>query len=473
MGLTGVPGCAIAVVHDGHTLFAEGFGVADLRTRAPVTPDTTFQLASLSKPIGATAIAAHVTAGTVQWATPVRELLPEFSLGDPWLDDRVTIGDCYAHRTGLPDHAAEDLIDLGYDWRTAMSRLPLLPREPFRASYAYTNVALAIAGFAVADAAGIDWFTLSRESVYAPLGMARTTSSHAEFLAQSDRAVGHTDWGGTWTVFPDEYDTDVVAPAAGVSSSAADLAPWMSAIIAGGGRVASWVALSPALGWQSIRRRATTAAETDTGYGFGFSVGTTPDGFKQIGHSGVFSQGISTNAVMLPALGLGIVILTNGLPSGMVETIASEFLDRARGGPDHRTGDWWATHSELVSTALAQLDGSLTHEPPRASPAAPLALHDLAGRYENDYFGGAVVTVAGMSSLAITLGPRPAPAGIDNCWHAEHWYGDTFIVRDLHSPEVPPASTSAVTWDEDAGTMRFELFDRLSYGHGTFRRRAT
>ena len=57
MSASGIPGMAIAVVHDGEVVFTEGFGVADVDTGAPVNADTAFQLASVSKPIGATVVA--------------------------------------------------------------------------------------------------------------------------------------------------------------------------------------------------------------------------------------------------------------------------------------------------------------------------------------------------------------------------------------------------------------------------------
>src|SRR4029453_3403178 len=68
---TGVPGLAVAVVHGGETVFAGGYGVKALGGDGPVDADTVFQIASLSKPVGATVIARQVSAGVVEWSTPV------------------------------------------------------------------------------------------------------------------------------------------------------------------------------------------------------------------------------------------------------------------------------------------------------------------------------------------------------------------------------------------------------------------
>ncbi|MEP1517252.1 MAG: serine hydrolase domain-containing protein, partial [Nitratireductor sp.] len=145
-----VPGLAIAVVHAGETVYAKGFGVRSRAGDEPVDADTVFLLASVSKPIGATVVAHQVSRGVVGWNTPVQAHLPWFRLADPWVSAHVTIGDLYAHRSGLPDHAGDDLEDIGYGRKTVLERLHLLPQAAFRDSYAYTNFGLTAAAEAVA-----------------------------------------------------------------------------------------------------------------------------------------------------------------------------------------------------------------------------------------------------------------------------------------------------------------------------------
>ncbi len=60
-----IPGIAVAVVHGGRTGYAEGFGVRRLGADDPVDPQTVFQIASMSKPIGASVVASHVAAGVI------------------------------------------------------------------------------------------------------------------------------------------------------------------------------------------------------------------------------------------------------------------------------------------------------------------------------------------------------------------------------------------------------------------------
>ena len=157
MKSSGIPGMAVAVVHGGKTLYAKGFGVKDVNRPADdpankVDPDTVFQLASVSKPIGATVVAHQVSQNAISWDTPVVDKLPWFALADPAATRMVTVGDLYSHRSGLPDHAGDQLEDLGYDRRYILERLRLLPLAPFRISYAYTNFGLTAAAEAVAAA---------------------------------------------------------------------------------------------------------------------------------------------------------------------------------------------------------------------------------------------------------------------------------------------------------------------------------
>lgn len=180
MKSTGIPGMAVAIVHGGKTLYAKGFGVRDVSKGDgqdnKVDTDTVFQLASMSKPIGATVVAHEVSTNVVSWDTPVVSKLPEFALSDPYVTDHATIADLYSHRSGLPDHAGDALEDLGYDATQVLERLKYLPLDPFRISYAYTNFGVTAAADAVAAAAGKAWPDLSEEVLYRPLGMTSTSS---------------------------------------------------------------------------------------------------------------------------------------------------------------------------------------------------------------------------------------------------------------------------------------------------------
>src|SRR6201997_889310 len=254
MKSTGIPGMAVAVVHGGKTVYAKGFGVRDA-TRGTgqdnnVDADTVFQLASVSKSVGATVVAHEVGDNVVTWDTPVVSKLPWFALSDPYVTSHVTIADLYSHRSGLPDHAGDKLEDLGYDRKQSLERLKYLPLAPFRISYAYTNFGVTAAAEAAAAAAGKPWADLSDDALYRPLGMASTSSRFADFTARPNHAVNHVKVGDKWEP-RFQRDPDPQSPAAGVSSSVNDMARWLTMVLANGTyngqRITSPEALLPAV----------------------------------------------------------------------------------------------------------------------------------------------------------------------------------------------------------------------------------
>lgn len=366
---TNIPGMAVAVVYDGEVVFQQGFGVRDVDGRQPVNPETVFQLASLSKPVGATVVARQVAAGVVQWDTPVREPAPGFALSDPYVSDHVTVGDLYSHRSGLPEHAGDKLEDLGFDRAQILDRLRRLPLAPFRDSYAYTNFGLTAAAMAVADASKQRWSALSEQSIYRPLGMSSTSSRYADFLAAGDRASGHVLMDGEYRPAQPGRQPDAQSPAGGVSSSVSDMAQWMMMVLAngkhGGEQLVAPEALLPAVSPQSVSSPPSEPDARAGDYGFGFNVGNSAAGRVMLSHSGAFDQGAATALTMIPSANVGIVTLTNAAPIGVPETLNAEFSDLVQFGEVRQ--NWW----ELYSKAFGQLNapaGELVGVPPPAAP---------------------------------------------------------------------------------------------------------
>ncbi|QNG17997.1 serine hydrolase [Rhodococcus triatomae] len=458
MASSGVPGMAVAVVHGGETIYAKGFGVREAGTDDAVGTGTVFPLASLSKPVGATVVARQVGEGDVSWDTPVASILPEFELADPWVTEHVTVGDLYAHRSGLPDHAGDRLEDLGFDGPQVIEKLRLEPLAPFRANYDYTNFGLTAAADGVAAAAGTDWATLSRESLYEPLGMSSTSSRFADYLAAPDRAVEHQLVDGTY-VAGAIRDPDAQAPAGGVSSSVDDMAEWMTMLLANGefdgDRIVAEDALLPAVSPQSVSNPP-TSPETRAGfYGYGFNVSTTSAGRVQLSHSGAFELGAATSFLALPSADVAIVALTNGSPTGLPETLTAEFADLVQYG-DVRE-DWRTLYSQAFAS-MSEPEGTLVGQSPPADPAPPRPLPEYAGTYANDYWGPATVTEAD-GDLVLGLGP----AG--QTFPLTHWDGDTFTF-EIASENAPPGTISRA--DFSPTTVTLEYFD--ADGAGTFTR---
>ena len=194
-----LPGLAIAVVFQDKVVYAKGFGVRDVNTKAPVDADTVFQLASVSKSIGSTVVAELVGEGKITWDLKLSILDPAFAMFDPWVTREITIRDMYAHRSGLPEHAGDLLEDLGFTRAEILHRLRYQhPGSSFRSHYAYTNFGVTEGGIAAAKAYGLEWEDASKQKVYNPLGMTSTSSHYADFVARKNKALGHVLVDGKW-----------------------------------------------------------------------------------------------------------------------------------------------------------------------------------------------------------------------------------------------------------------------------------
>ncbi|BBY34378.1 serine hydrolase [Mycolicibacter minnesotensis] len=457
MDSTGVPGLAVAVVHGGKTLYAKGFGVRDTRNgQGPdnaVDADTVFQLASMSKSVGATVVAQQVGAGAVAWDTPVVTQLPWFALSDPYVTDHLTIADLYAHRSGLPDHAGDGLEDLGYGRREVLQRLRYLPLSSFRDSYDYTNFGVTAAAEAVAAAAGVEWEQLSADVLYRPLGMASTSSRFGDYLARPNRAVTHVKEGEGYEPGY-QRNPDAQSPAGGVSSSVNDMARWLTMVLANGSHHGTQIiapeALLPAITPQVISAPATVATARAGLYGQGFTVSITSSGRTQYGHSGAFLLGAATAFSALPSQDVGIVVLTNAAPVGVPETLIAQFLDLVQYGEIREN---WATLYQQAFAPMSQPEGSLVGTPPPARPAAAQPLSAYVGDYTNSYWGPVAVT-EDHGALEVALGPRHQQ------FRLTHYDGDTFTFT-LQGENAPEGTISKATFTKDAVALEYFDHDKL------------
>ena len=233
MEATGVPGVAVAVVYDDEVVFAEGYGVRDVGTEEPVSVDTVFQLASLSKPITGTAVAGVVSDGVIEWDEPVHPYAPDLIFSDPWVTDHVTFADLYSHRSGLPGGVADSLEGIGYSRDEILARLRYVPLNPFRATYAYSNFGMTAGGDAAAKAAGTSFEDMMDQQLFEPAGMATASVRYADFLERPDRATIHARIDGNW-IPGRPRQPDAQAPAGGVSASLTDMTRWVRMQLDGG-----------------------------------------------------------------------------------------------------------------------------------------------------------------------------------------------------------------------------------------------
>jgi hypothetical protein len=163
-------------------------------------------------------------------------------------------------------------------------------------------------------------------------------------------------------------------------------------------------------------------------YGLGWHVQYDERGRLVIHHIGDFSAGFRTGVTLLPAAGLGIVVLTNGWPNALSDAIPKAFIETIDLGEP--TQDWVGIMQAGTDDALAAL-AAVTPFPPGAAPAEtpPLALDAYAGSYTNELYGDISVVVEN-DQLVAEIGPLPSRIELS------HWDRDTFTYPLPPSGEV-------------------------------------
>ena len=457
MGQVGLPGMAVAVVYKDELIYAKGFGVRNTETGEPIDEKTVFQVASVSKSVGAAVVANAIGKGKINWTTPITKHLPWYKLDDPWVTENATVGDMYSHRSGLPGGAGDTLEIIGYGRKQVLKRLRHLPLGPFRAQYAYANFGITTGGEAAAEAAGMSWEKMSDKYLYKPLGMNSTSSTYQGFLKNKNRTSLHVPKDGEWLPLY-KRDADAQSPAGGVSTNVLDMAKWMRMELAegmfDGKRVIKRQPLLDANTAVILNRAQPNEAQRPGFYGHGMNVQTDSTGRVNLLHSGAFSQGAGTSFVMVPGLDLGIVALTNGRASGVPEALSATFVDLVETGKEQT--DWLSIVVPIFEQLFAN-HSRLAGRTPPADPKPTGPLKQYAGTYDNDFYGSARILKKG-KRLVFELGPD------DMRMKLKHWNGRTF---SYHLGGEMPGQKAAITFNKNLTSFTVE---DLEAGVNTFQR---
>src|SRR5262249_51714311 len=156
-------------------LFSGTYGLRDREGGLPVTPETRFDVCSLTKAFTATALLMASEEGKIDLDRPINESKTLFSLKDPDVTKKVTLNDLLSHRTGLPGH---DLLwccggSSPNEYLQKISELELLPNS-FRRSFNYNNLLYGVIGTLFQEWVGESWESYLEKRVFAPLLMTST-----------------------------------------------------------------------------------------------------------------------------------------------------------------------------------------------------------------------------------------------------------------------------------------------------------
>ncbi len=461
---TGVPGIAIAVVHGDEVVYQQGFGVREAGRPERIDADTVFQVASMSKPITSTVLAALVGEGQLGWDDRVSDHDPSFVMYTPYVTRELRLRDLLCHRSGLPDHAGDLLEDMGYDTREILRRLRYQPPDSsFRSAYAYNNFGYSEAGYAAALSRGVSWDELAKQKLFEPLGMTATSFRFADYAQAKNRALLHVRVDGKWTA-KHTRQPDAQAPAGGASTTLNDLVRWMRLQIGEGQFEGKQVVAAAALA-ETHTPQIMMSFNPDKGrigtYGLGWNVSVERGGRVFFRHSGAFSLGMRTEVSVLPSEHLAIAVLSNAAPTGVPEGLTESFFDLLLDGKLER--DWVEFANRMFDEELKrELGQERDYSQPPAQPSPPLALAAYTGQYANDFFG-AIELADQQGTLILRLGPKRTEFPL------RHWDRDTFIYQPTgESAGGPSGLVFSIAPDGQADRV---LIENLNvHGQGAFAR---
>ena len=462
-----VPGLAIAIVFQDKVVYAKGFGVRDVNTKASVDADTVFQLASVSKPIGSTVVAELVGEGKISWDSKLNALDPTFEMFDPWVTREITVRDMYAHRSGLPDHAGDLLEDLGFTRAEILFRLRYQrPDSSFRSHYAYSNFGMTEGAVAAVKPYRLEWEEACDQKLYKPLGMTSTSSRYADFIARQNKALGHVLVNGKWEQ-KFKRDPNAQSPTGGVSSSVNDVAKWIRLQLANGKFDGKQIVSEKPLAETHHPQMLTgfnPFTDMPSFYGLGWNVSYDQQGRLRLNHSGAFDLGVATYVNLIPAEQLGIVVLSNGYPMGIPEALGTIFSDVALYG--NPTQDWFPLYKQRFSDpATTGTVLGFDYAKPPASPTPALKNGAYLGKYANDFFGD-IAIVEKDGGLAIVEGPKKLTFPL------KHYDRDTFTYETAGENAVGRSGVTFTIGPDGQATQ--VIVENLNlHREGTFKRDAT
>lgn len=326
MAANGIPGVSVAIVENGVAEWSAGFGTADLENFIPASSRTLYRLASISKPITATAAMLLWEQGKLDLDAPVQHYCPAF----PKKDNPITTRQLLGHLGGIRHYKSDSQDDpeIGntrHFPNPIQGGIDFFKNDPLvskpGSEFHYSTQGFTLVGCAIEGASGVNYVQYVRQNVLTPAGMTHTVVDDRFAIIPFRTRFYSKDTSGA-IANADFLDSSYKIPGGGWLSSADDMAQFEVAmlndrIVARTTRELMWTPLKP------------TDGKEDS-YGLGWGTGKS-SGLFDVGHSGG-QQGTSTYFMIVPERRAGVVVLIN-LEDGKASDLAKELIEIVLASP--------------------------------------------------------------------------------------------------------------------------------------------
>ena len=373
----GRPGLSLGVVLGDRVILSKGYGYADVARKVPASPQTLYRVASITKTFTAVAILQLRDAGKLQLDDPIRRHLSDVRIRAHTADaSDITIRELLTHSSGL-------LRDVpGTMWSEPVFPAPAALKEELGQTYSsevawkYSNTGFALLGEIVSVVSGEPWERYVQRHILDPLGMASTRPMPRADEPGLAVGYGRSAPGGALVKAPAFGDAGAIRSAANLASNVDDLAKYLVFHMASDTSESSAVLSGRTR--RDMQRPHWLLADWQNAWGLGFRVRRVGD-CVQVSHSGSV-PGYRTQVEFVPALRLGVVVLTNaeeGDPASYIDYALRLLCPLVAKAATHRVPVLQASAASYVgryrsgnglNTALvAILDGQLSLVAPDAA----------------------------------------------------------------------------------------------------------
>ncbi|NBR04855.1 MAG: class A beta-lactamase-related serine hydrolase [Planctomycetes bacterium] len=400
-----VPGVAIAIVHQGETVFESGFGVVEISKKKTVDTNTLFPIASCTKAFTSALAASLVAKKKLDWDDKVQKHLPWFKLSEPLATEDCRLRDLFCHRTGL---GSNDLLwyRSGVAPEENVRRAAFLPLEkPFRSAYQYQSIMYSAGGLVCEKAGNDGWGKLLKNEILDPLGMKETVV----VPPNENLARGHFIGKFGFPEVKDPYVSPFPDPAGSVYSSAHDLANWLKFQVDPANQKYSQMAFASQL-LETQKPQVVNPLDdlnklmhpftVQMAYGLGWVI-QDYRGIKLISHGGAI-DGFRTHIAMVPEAKFGLVILSSLEHTRMNLALSNSLVDLLF---NFSQVEWDKNYAFILADGLQKskiaFDNNLVDLLKKYPGSFNLA--DVLGQYQNPAYGKIEIKMQG-KNVRLVLG---------------------------------------------------------------------
>lgn len=309
---SGTPGMSVAVGINGKIVWSEGFGYADVENRIPVWEETKFRIGSVSKPVTSAALGLLYQQGSLDLDAPVQRYVPSF----PEKRWPITTRQLAGHLAGVRHYRGDEFLN-SRRYETVLEGLEIFQDDTLLfepgARWSYSSYAWNLISAVVEGASGENFLTYMQENVFEPLGMVHTIAGYTDSIIP--HRTGFYERAGDGRVLNAPFvDNSYKWAGGGFLSTPEDLVRFGMAHLGDDLLERGTVELL----WTSQR----TNDGSQTGYGIGWSVGTTGGGSRWASHGGG-SVGGTTFLLILPEHEAAVAMVGNmsQAPTGYVPSL--------------------------------------------------------------------------------------------------------------------------------------------------------